>query len=147
GCEVPAMNCDVHHIVAWSYQGVTDLKNLTLRCRRHHGDNNDARDFRNNMAHPDRVSPTKRAGPQYPHKEELRFNDSVAASQSAHHKLKTQHQPPGSSPPRTPSRKSTQRDRDDGDNQSSLFTPAQTKPLTTNMTPCFGIMLTAARLC
>ena len=124
GCEVQAMNCDVHHIVAWSYQGVTDLRNLTLRCRRHHGDNNDARDFRNNMAHAERCPHTQRAGTQYPRQEGLRFNDSVAASQSAHHKLKTQHQPPGSSPPRNSSRKSTQRDRDDGDNQSSLFTPA-----------------------
>src|SRR5699024_4844404 len=99
------------------------------------------------MAHAERCPHTQRAGTQYPRQEGLRFNDSVAASQSAHHKLKTQHQPPGSSPPRNSSRKSTQRDRDDGDNQSSLFTPAWTKQLTTNMARCFGIMLTAARLC
>lgn len=103
GCEVPATNCDVHHIVAWSYQGVTDLHNLTLRCRRHHGDNNDARDFRHNMAHAARCSETGRAGTQYPYSDGLRFNDSTAAQQSAHHKLKTQDPPgPGSSPTDSP---------------------------------------------
>lgn len=94
GCETAAMHCDVHHIVAWSYQGVTDLKNLTLRCRRHHSDNNDARDFRRNMAHAARCPDTGRAGTAYPYAEGLNFNDSTAAQQSAHHKLKHQ-SPPG----------------------------------------------------
>ena len=116
GCEVSAMNCDVHHIVAWSYQGVTDLKNLTLRCRRHHGDNNDAQDFRHNMAHAARCPDTGRAGTQYPHEDGLRFNDSVAAQQSAHHKLKAQ-DPPTESP-------SPPGDDDDGAVQPDLFAPA-----------------------
>ena len=84
------MNCDVHHIVAWKLPGVTDLKNLTLRCRRHHGDNNDAQDFRRNMAHAARCPDTGRAGTQYPRTDGLKFNDSTAAQQSAHHKLKHQ---------------------------------------------------------
>lgn len=136
GCETAAMNCDVHHIVAWSFQGVTDLKNLTLRCRRHHGDNNDAQDFRRNMAHAARCPDTGRAGTQYPRPDGLRFNDSTAAQQSAHHKLKHQDlaepehpassayaesAPPGSSPP---SASSSSAPPEPGDEQTSLFTTA-----------------------
>ena len=136
GCETAAMNCDVHHIVAWSFQGVTDLKNLTLRCRRHHGDNNDAQDFRRNMAHAARCPDTGRAGTQYPRTDGLKFNDSTAAQQSAHHKLKHQDlaepehptsseyaesAPPGSSPP---SASSSSAPPEPGDEQTSLFTSA-----------------------
>lgn len=117
GCETAAMNCDVHHIIAWSFQGPTDLKNLTLRCRRHHGDNNDARDFRYNMAHATRSPENGRAGTQYPGPGGPKFNESTAAQQSAHHKLKkeaaasSQGPPGGTDPP-------------PDDAQDSLFTPA-----------------------
>ncbi|MDN5840824.1 DUF222 domain-containing protein [Corynebacterium casei] len=144
GCETAAMNCDVHHIVAWSFQGVTDLKNLTLRCRRHHGDNNDAQDFRRNMAHAARCPDTGRAGTQYPRTDGLKFNDSTAAQQSAHHKLKHQDPaepehlassahaespppggapggPPGSSPPAS---RATSTPPEPGEEQTSLFTTA-----------------------
>ncbi|WP_313546795.1 DUF222 domain-containing protein [Corynebacterium sp.] len=136
GCETAAMNCDVHHIVAWSFQGVTDLKNLTLRCRRHHGDNNDAQDFRRNMAHAARCPDTGRAGTQYPRTDGLKFNGSTAAQQSAHHKLKHQDlaeperpassayagpAPPGSSPP---SASSSSAPPEPGEEQTSLFTTA-----------------------
>ncbi|MDO5507848.1 MAG: DUF222 domain-containing protein [Corynebacterium casei] len=136
GCETAAMNCDVHHIVAWSFQGVTDLKNLTLRCRRHHGDNNDAQDFRRNMAHAARCPDTGRAGTQYPRTDGLKFNDSTAAQQSAHHKLKHQDlaepehptssenaesAPPGSSPAGA---SSSSAPPEPGDEQTSLFTSA-----------------------
>jgi len=37
GCRAPAEWCDVHHIVEWNDGGPTDLVNLVLLCRRHHG--------------------------------------------------------------------------------------------------------------
>jgi hypothetical protein len=37
GCDVPAHWCDAHHIVHWAHGGRTDLENLRLLCRRHHG--------------------------------------------------------------------------------------------------------------
>lgn len=41
GCDVPAVNCEVHHIESWNNGGDTDIENLTLLCRNHHMDNND----------------------------------------------------------------------------------------------------------
>lgn len=37
GCDVPATRCEAHHIVPWWRGGRTDLPNLVLLCRRHHG--------------------------------------------------------------------------------------------------------------
>ncbi|HSS61195.1 MAG TPA: HNH endonuclease signature motif containing protein, partial [Candidatus Limnocylindrales bacterium] len=36
GCERPASWCDAHHLVHWIDDGLTDLDNLVLLCRRHH---------------------------------------------------------------------------------------------------------------
>ena len=37
GCDRPARWCDAHHLRAWSAGGRTDLDNLVLLCRHHHG--------------------------------------------------------------------------------------------------------------
>ena len=37
GCQVPARWCDAHHIVHWADGGRTELSNLRLLCRTHHG--------------------------------------------------------------------------------------------------------------
>lgn len=37
GCDVPATRCEAHHIVPWWCGGRTDLSNLVLLCRHHHG--------------------------------------------------------------------------------------------------------------
>jgi hypothetical protein len=36
GCDVPAIWCEIHHIIHWADGGPTTLTNLTLRCPRHH---------------------------------------------------------------------------------------------------------------
>jgi hypothetical protein len=37
GCGAPVRWCDAHHLVEWNDGGETDLDNLVLLCRRHHG--------------------------------------------------------------------------------------------------------------
>jgi len=37
GCDVPPAWCDAHHIIHWAHGGKTELENLRLLCRRHHG--------------------------------------------------------------------------------------------------------------
>ncbi len=37
GCSVPATWCDAHHVRHWEHDGTTDLPNLALLCRHHHG--------------------------------------------------------------------------------------------------------------
>jgi Domain of unknown function (DUF222)/HNH endonuclease len=37
GCDAPATWCDAHHIIEWDHGGTTDLPNLALLCRYHHG--------------------------------------------------------------------------------------------------------------
>jgi len=37
GCDTPARWCDAHHIVPHDNGGMTDLANLVLLCRHHHG--------------------------------------------------------------------------------------------------------------
>jgi hypothetical protein len=37
GCAAPASWCDAHHIVHWERDGGTDITNLVLLCRHHHG--------------------------------------------------------------------------------------------------------------
>ncbi|MBN2112884.1 MAG: DUF222 domain-containing protein [Acidimicrobiia bacterium] len=37
GCDVPARWCDAHHIQHWARGGKTEMANLKLLCRRHHG--------------------------------------------------------------------------------------------------------------
>ena len=36
GCACPADGADVHHVIAWSAGGATDLDNLLMLCARHH---------------------------------------------------------------------------------------------------------------
>jgi hypothetical protein len=37
GCDAPVGWCDAHHVVPWDNGGHTDLDNLALLCRYHHG--------------------------------------------------------------------------------------------------------------
>ncbi|MGZ4693329.1 MAG: DUF222 domain-containing protein [Acidimicrobiales bacterium] len=37
GCDAPASWCDAHHVIAWEDLGPTELWNLALLCRHHHG--------------------------------------------------------------------------------------------------------------
>ncbi len=37
GCDAPIGWCDVHHVVWWDRDGPTDIWNLALLCRHHHG--------------------------------------------------------------------------------------------------------------
>jgi hypothetical protein len=37
GCYAPVAWCDAHHLLAWAAGGATDLDNLILLCRFHHG--------------------------------------------------------------------------------------------------------------
>lgn len=42
GCRLPADDCQVHHLTAWSQGGMTNSDNLTMLCRYHNGVNADA---------------------------------------------------------------------------------------------------------
>jgi hypothetical protein len=33
GCDQPAYNCEVHHLIEWSLNGTTDIDRLTLTCQ------------------------------------------------------------------------------------------------------------------
>ena len=37
GCDCPASWCDAHHVIWWEHHGPTDIWNLALLCRYHHG--------------------------------------------------------------------------------------------------------------
>ncbi len=37
GCDCPASWCAAHHVIWWEHQGPTDIWNLALLCRYHHG--------------------------------------------------------------------------------------------------------------
>lgn len=37
GCDLPTTWCDSHHVIEWTDGGRTDLDNLVLLCRHHHG--------------------------------------------------------------------------------------------------------------
>ena len=51
GCNRAAVDCDVHHIKAWSHGGSTTIDNLTLLCRVHHRMNRDQHDGGVGMGH------------------------------------------------------------------------------------------------
>ncbi|AHI04278.1 hypothetical protein CFAL_05405 [Corynebacterium falsenii DSM 44353] len=51
GCNRAAVDCDVHHIKAWSHGGRTSIDNLTLLCRTHHRMNRDQHDGGVGMGH------------------------------------------------------------------------------------------------
>lgn len=108
-CNRPWQDCDVHHLQAWSHGGATDLRNLTLLCRRHHVDNNDNRDGRNGMGHAERDPETGRVGYRSAHTGGLSplvdLNDSPAAGQAPARKLTgrfAQPHAPVDSPPGSP---------------------------------------------
>src|SRR5699024_9559954 len=83
GCNRPMAETDVHHLVAWQHGGATDIRNLTLLCRRHHVDNNDHHDFRNRQGHSERAAYSERVGKKLPSKGRVMFNESTTAEQSA----------------------------------------------------------------
>lgn len=87
GCDRPWQDCDVHHLQVWAHGGATDLKNLTLLCRRHHVDNNDRRDGVRNMGHAERCRETGRVGLKRPGSHRLEFNDHPAAARAPGRKL------------------------------------------------------------
>jgi hypothetical protein len=37
GCHAPVGWCDAHHVTWWRHHGTTDIGNLALLCRHHHG--------------------------------------------------------------------------------------------------------------
>jgi hypothetical protein len=37
GCDAPPTWCDVHHVHFWQHGGLTDLANMAMVCRYHHG--------------------------------------------------------------------------------------------------------------
>jgi hypothetical protein len=37
GCDAPVGWCDAHHVIWWDHDGSTDIENLALLCRYHHG--------------------------------------------------------------------------------------------------------------
>ena len=37
GCDDPVSWCDAHHVTPWEQNGRTDITNLALLCRHHHG--------------------------------------------------------------------------------------------------------------
>ncbi|HDM2782721.1 TPA: HNH endonuclease, partial [Staphylococcus aureus] len=98
-----------HHLQAWSHGGATDLRNLTLLCRRHHVDNNDNRDGGNGMGHAERDPETGRVGYRSAHtgglSPSVELNDSPAAEQAPARKLTdppAQPHAPVDSPPGSP---------------------------------------------
>ena len=101
-CHRPWQDCDVHHLQAWSHGGATDLKNLTLLCRRHHVDNNDYRDGRNGMGHAERDLDTGRVGYRAAHPDGLsptvKVNEHPAAEQAPARRLTDPSSPPPSPP-------------------------------------------------
>ena len=41
GCDAPTRWCEAHHITHWAQGGKTELSNLRLLCRTHHGHEHD----------------------------------------------------------------------------------------------------------
>lgn len=93
GCDRPESDCDVHHIRSWLRGGHTDIENLTLRCPRHHGNNNDARDGSGGMGHAERDPVTGRVGHRWAGADHVEVNDTVAHGHSAAAKLRGRGRP------------------------------------------------------
>lgn len=77
GCEVPAAECDAHHLQAFIAGGRTDIENLTLLCRNHHTDNNDKRDGTGGLGHYERDPGTGVVGWQPPDNNPRMYNTTV----------------------------------------------------------------------
>ncbi|WP_042440531.1 HNH endonuclease signature motif containing protein [Corynebacterium halotolerans] len=105
GCDRPETDCDAHHLVPWVQGGRTDVENLTLRCRKHHGNNNDARDGSGGMGHAERDPVTGRVGHRWAGAADVEVNDTVAQQRSAADKLRRRGrpgEPPGNRPGESP---------------------------------------------
>lgn len=101
GCDRPETDCDAHHLVSWAQGGRTDIENLTLICRKHHGNNNDARDGSGGMGHAERDPVTGRVGHRAAGADHVEVNDTVAQQRSAADKLRRRGrpgEPPGDHP-------------------------------------------------
>ncbi|MGP6172894.1 DUF222 domain-containing protein [Corynebacterium sp. A21] len=61
-CTQPFCNCEIHHLIPWQRGGGTDIWNLAVLCRPHHGDNNDYRNGRGARGHAERDPETGRVG-------------------------------------------------------------------------------------
>lgn len=104
GCTEPAIACEVHHLVAWLLGGRTDVENLTLRCKDHHGDNNDRRDPRWKRGWADRDPETGRVGHTGFHTADgltpVDLNETSRAGRAAGARIRDANAdpPPGSTP-------------------------------------------------
>ncbi|QNE89433.1 HNH endonuclease [Corynebacterium incognita] len=81
-CDVPASECDAHHLQAFIDGGRTDIENLTLLCRRHHTDNNDRHDGAGGLGHYARDALTGKVG-WHPPDGEPRFNTTEKRKSAA----------------------------------------------------------------
>lgn len=105
GCTEPAIACEVHHLVAWLLGGRTDVENLTLRCKDHHGDNNDRRDPQWKRGWADRDPDAGRVGHTGFHTADgltpVDLNETSRAGRAAGARIRDAHaDPPEGSPPR-----------------------------------------------
>ncbi|HIW95218.1 MAG TPA: HNH endonuclease [Candidatus Corynebacterium gallistercoris] len=87
GCTRSACESDVHHLIAWSRGGRTDVENMALLCRYHHQMNRDARDG-GGMGHAD-VGPDGRVGWREPNhvSGEVRMNESTVAQRAPGYRI------------------------------------------------------------
>lgn len=99
GCGKPLDESDIHHIIAHSKGGLTDLENETIACWTDHPANNDERDGANNMGHFDYDPATGRAGWRAAGSDTIEFNESAHAQHAAGAKIRKKYQrtpdPPG----------------------------------------------------
>ncbi len=104
GCDRPEIDCDAHHVMPWIRGGRTDIENLTLRCRRHHGNNNDAHDGSGGMGHAERDPVTGRIGHRWAgaDADTVDVNDTVSHGHSAAAKLRRRRTTPAKIPPEEP---------------------------------------------
>lgn len=82
GCDKPARECDMHHMVAYSMGGPTDANNMSPVCRWDHVNINDYRDGRNNMGYIDRDPETGLVG-KYHADGTFEVNETVGAQMGA----------------------------------------------------------------
>lgn len=94
GCGKPLDESDIHHIIAHSKGGLTDLENECIACWNDHPANNDEWDGANNMGHfeydPDRGRPGWRAAGS----DTLEFNESADAQHAAGAKIRRKYSAP-----------------------------------------------------
>lgn len=104
GCTQPLCRCEVHHLRPWGRGGETDVENLTVLCRAHHGDNRDQRDGKGSRGHAQRDPITGRVGYQPPPRPgdpdpAVRLNTTQRQEYSGGAKVRTQPWPQAASDP------------------------------------------------